>query len=100
MSKTKDSKMQGTLHDWTRQEENNQRCTVQSLRRHGDNMTARVEGEGILRLCNLNKRGIDIGDGFNISPNMEIMKNYESMSKGTARLISHRVQVIRPGLTK
>ena len=66
--------MQGTLHDWTRDGKNNQRSKIPNLPRYGDDMPARFEGDGVLRLCNLNKRGIDTGKGLDVSPDVEIIK--------------------------
>ena len=74
--------MQGTLHDWTRDGENNQRSKTPNLSRYGDDMPARFEGDGILRLCNLNKRGINMGKGLEVSPDVEIIKELGINAQG------------------
>ena len=79
--------MQGTFHDWIRQDENNHtRHTVQSLPKYGDNMMPRAEGDGILRLCNLNKQGIDIGNGFNVSLDIERIKELRINVQGYCKI--------------
>ena len=87
MMRSKEKKIQTVLNDWIKATtKGNEIATKPNLPRCGDPMPERFEGDGLFRIANLNRHGMDWGDGAEVSPDIEIIKELGINAQGYCKI--------------